>query len=405
MIHTRKSTIVAAGLAMFSMFFGAGNVVFPLALGQIAQDKNLFAILGMLITAVCVPFAGLIAMTLFNADHKSFFGRIGKVPGFLVATAIMGLIGPFGAMPRCIALSYSTAKSFLPDVSLELFSFIACLIVFLFTFKRNNIIEILGYFLTPILLGSLAIIVIMGLWNRSEQPISDHTHFSAFLKGLLDGYKTMDLLGAFFFSSVVILGLKNSLPENETSQKSLIKTTLKASIIGAILLGATYVGFSYVASFHSLALTSVPSDELISMIAAHVLGPYASIVACLAVAFACLTTTIALAAVFAEFINEDIFFDKLGYIPALIITLVITYFVSTLNFKGIAAFLEPILVVCYPALIVLTLLNIAYKLFGFKPIKIPVLIVFLISLGLFFINKTQDPSAVKTIHKMEQITN
>ena len=388
MIYSRNSTIVATGLAMFSMFFGAGNVVFPLALGQIAQDKNFFAMLGMLLTAVCVPFAGLIAMALFNGDYKSFFGRIGTIPGFIMSAAIMGLIGPFGAMPRCIALSYSTAKAFLPQVSLEIFSLISCVIIFLFTFRRNKVMEILGYVLTPILIGSLTIIVVMGLWSRPEEAanekmMTDYSNISIFLKGLLDGYKTMDLLGAFFFSSVIVLGLKSSLPE-DTSPKSLLMITLKASIIGGALLAATYIGFSYVSSFHSETLNSIPSDELISKIAAHVLGPYASIIACAAVSLACLTTAIALAAVFAEFIKEEVFFDKIGYLPALLGTLMITYFVSTLNFTGIAAFLEPILMICYPALMVMTFLNILYKLYGFEPIKLPVLTAFLISLGTYF---------------------
>lgn len=384
MLHTRKSTTIATGLAIFSMFFGAGNVVFPLALGQVAQDQNFFAILGMLLTAVCVPLAGLMAMTLFNGDYKSFFGRIGRVPGFLVAAGIMGLIGPFGAMPRCIALSYSTAKAFLPAISLAPFSFVACVVIFLFTFRRNNVLEVLGFFLTPILLGSLAIIIIKGLWDHPEQIPTEHASWSIFFKGLLEGYKTMDLLGAFFFSSVVIVGLKNSLPPGEISPRNLITTTLKASLIGGILLAISYVGFSYVSSFHSDSLHGVPSDELISMIAVHVLGPYASVIACIAVAFACLTTAIALAAVFAEFVKEDLFFNKIGYIPALIGTLAITYFVSTLNFTGIAAFLEPILQICYPALIVMTVLNILYKCCDFKPIKLPVLIVFVISLVTYF---------------------
>jgi LIVCS family branched-chain amino acid:cation transporter len=379
MIHTQKSTILATGLAMFSMFFGAGNVVFPLSLGQIAQDKNFFAILGMLLTAVCVPFIGLIAMTLYKADHKAFFGRIGTIPGFLVAACIMGLIGPFGAMPRCIALSYSTAKIFLPQVSLPLFSLIACMIIFLFTFKRNNVLDLLGFILTPFLIGSLVIIVIMGLWNRPEiLPSADYGRFAIFLKGLMDGYKTMDLLGAFFFSSVVVTGLRNDLPE-DTPPKKLITISLKASVIGGLLLGMTYVGFSFVSSFHAEALNKIPSDELISMIAVHVLGPYASLVACVAVSFACLTTAIALAVVFAEFLKEDLFVNKIGYIPPLIGTLAITYFVSTLNFTGIAAFLEPILKICYPALIVLTVFNILYIFYGVKIVKIPVLLTFLTS--------------------------
>lgn len=384
-MHSKQSITIATGLAMFSMFFGAGNVVFPLALGQIAQDKNFFAIIGMLITAVGVPFLGLIAMTLFDGDYKVFFGRLGKIPGFLIVLIILGLIGPFGAIPRCIALSYSTAKTFLPNISLPVFSIISCIVIWLFTFKRNTIIDTLGYFLTPLLLGSLAIIIVKGFINPPETPVAEHENFAIFLKGLKDGYQTMDLLGAFFFSSVIIVGLKNALKSSEKTHRQLIITTLKASAIGAFLLAIVYIGFSYVASFHSEALNNVPSDELISMVAIHILGPHAALIACIAVALACLTTAIALASVFAEFIYEDLSFQKIGYGSSLIITLVITYFVSTLDFKGIAAFLGPILQVCYPALIALTVLNIAYKLFNFKPVKIPMLIVIALTIAAFFL--------------------
>lgn len=384
MSQSTKTATIATGLAMFSMFFGAGNVVFPLALGQIAQDKNFFAILGMLITAVGVPFAGLIAMTLYDGEYKRFFSRIGIVPGFLVALVIMGLIGPFGAIPRCIALSYSTAKVFLPGVSLPLFSAFSCILIWLFTFKKNTIIDVLGYVLTPLLLGSLAIIIVKGLIDSPGVPSSGHESFSIFLKGLMDGYQTMDLPGAFFFSSVVIACLKTMVGPNEKSPHNLLITTLKASAIGAFLLAATYIGFSYVSSFHSGSLANVPSDELISMIAIHVLGPNAAIVACIAVSLACLTTAIALSAVFAEFIHNDITMGKLSYGPSLIGTLIIAFFVSTLDFNGIAAFLTPILQIVYPALIALTVLNILYKLYGFEPVKVPVLVVFLLSIGSYF---------------------
>lgn len=384
MLTGSKNSILPTGLAMFSMFFGAGNVVFPLALGQIAQDKNFFAILGMLITAVGVPFAGLIAMTLFNGDYTKFFGRIGKIPGFLVAAIIMGLIGPFGAMPRCIALSYSTAKAFIPDVSLPIFSALACVVVWLFTFRRTSIIDTLGFFLTPLLLGSLGIIIVKGLFMVTDIPESGHENFAIFLKGLKDGYQTMDLLGAFFFSSVIIACLKAGMSAEESTPRKLMKTTLKATAIGASLLALAYIGFSFVASFHSGALENVPSDELISIIAIHVLGKHAALIACMAVALACLTTAIALAAVFAEFIHNDVTLGKVGYQASLIITLVITFFVSTLNFTGIAAFLAPILQIGYPALIMLSVMNILYKLFNFKPVITPVLVVFLLTIVSYF---------------------
>lgn len=384
MAQASRSAILATGLAMFSMFFGAGNVVFPLALGQIAQDKNFFAILGMLITAVGVPFTGLLAMTLFDGDYDRFFGRIGKVAGFIVAAIIMGLIGPFGATPRCVALSYSTVKTLLPNISLPLFSAISCVVIWLFTFRRNTIIDLLGYVLTPVLLGSLAIIIIVGLFTAPAAPIAEQERFALFLKGLQDGYQTMDLLGAFFFSSVAIVGLKSALKDTVEDRRSLLTAALKASAIGAFLLALIYVGFSYVAAFHSEAVANIPSDELISKVAVHILGPHAAIIACIAVAFACLTTAIALSTVFAEFIQKDIFFNKIGYGPLLIGTLVVTFFVSILNFTSIIAFLAPILRICYPALIVLSVLNILYKLYNFKPVKIPVFVTFLLTLVAYF---------------------
>ena len=104
---TKSSTIIASGLALFSMFFGAGNVIFPLALGQFAQDKTFYAILGLLITAVGVPLIGVVAMALYDGHYKTFFARIGKTPGFILAVVMMGLIGPFGA---CRAASPSPTR-------------------------------------------------------------------------------------------------------------------------------------------------------------------------------------------------------------------------------------------------------------------------------------------------------
>ena len=120
---------------------------------------------------------------------------------------------------------------------------------------------------------------------------------------------------------------------------------------------------------------------MIATISTHVLGAYGGIVVCLAVAFACLTTSIALSTVFAEFVHTDITQGKVSYVPALLLTLAVTFFVSTLNFTGIAAMLAPILQLCYPALIVLSVVNILYKLIAFKPVKIPVLATFAFSVA------------------------
>ena len=168
--------------------------------------------------------------------------------------------------------------------------------------------------------------------------------------------------------------------------RRVIFLALKASVIGAFLLSLIYIGFSFVAAFHSPQLEGTSPGELPGIIAVQVLGPYAAIVAHIAVIFACLTTVIALSAIFAEFLHKDIFYDKIRYSSSLLITLVITFFVSTLNFTGIARFLEPILQVCYPALIVLCLVNILYKLYHFQWVKLPVFLTFIISLVVYLQN-------------------
>lgn len=380
--------VITTGFAMFSMFFGAGNVVFPLALGKQAQNQNIYAILGLLITAVAVPFLGLFAMTLYNGDYKTFFSRMGPKAGFIITLAIMGLIGPFGAIPRCIALSYSTSQLFFPSISIELFSAVSCMIIFLFTFRRTSIMDILGNILTPFLLISLGIIIVKGfIYSPSAIELTDSS-LSVFLSGLKEGYQTMDLLGAFFFSSVVIVGLKSHFQDDGLSPNiNLLPVTLWSILVGAILLALVYVGFSFVSSFNSSALAAIPQDQMLGALAIQILGPEAGVIACAAVALACLTTAIALASVSAEFIHEDLSFNQIPYTLGLIITLIISYFISTLNFTGIVKLLGPILEICYPALILLTFLNIAHKLWKIDIVKAPVFAVFAISLG-FFIFKT-----------------
>ena len=197
--------ITSVGFAMFSMFFGAGNVVFPLIVGTEAQDKAFWALLGLVITAVGVPFLGLMAMTLFDGDYRAFFARLGKWPGFVICLVIMGLIGSFGAIPRCITLAYSTVKLFFGQTPLLIFSLVSCVLIFLLTVQKSRITAILGYVLTPLLLVSLAVIVIKGaIIHPTVQVGVMESNMASFGNGLLYGYHTIDLLGAFLDRKSVV---------------------------------------------------------------------------------------------------------------------------------------------------------------------------------------------------------
>ncbi len=380
-----SSNTLKTGLAMFAMFFGAGNVVYPLAVGHLAQDAHFLGILGLLITAVGVPFLGLISVILYGGDYDAFFGRLGKWPGFILALLILALIGPFGALPRTITLSFATTKMFYPTLSLPIFSFTSCIIIYLLTVRKNKIVELIGSFLTPLLLVSLAIIIVKGIITGVSHP-SALTKGQAFLTGLNEGYQTMDLLATPFFSAIIVGAIAMGASKTgDTSPKAIVKESLKASLIGAIALSVIYIGLGMVASHWSLLLNQTKPEAYLGALAIEILGPYAGVIACFAVALACLTTAIALAAVFADFLQKDIFQDRIGFGACLIVTLVISYFFSTLEFTGIMAFLAPILMVFYPALITLAIFNMLYKLTGLKWVKTPTAIVFLVSLLLTLI--------------------
>lgn len=362
-MNSSFSRVLSTGLAMFSMFFGAGNVIFPLVVGQVAGDQTIFATIGLLITAVGVPFLGLLAIILYQGNYQKFFASLGKLPGFLLTAAIMLLIGPFGGLPRCIALSYSTINLSWPIFSFGVFSLLSCLIIFLCTCKKNRMIGLLGYVLTPLLLLSLAVVVIMGLWTGESSHVSQLSAGQSFWHGFMEGYNTMDLLASFFFSAIIYQNLKqNTEIKTPEQERELFNISLKSSCIGAALLSIIYVGFCLVASYHAASLEIGDQGELLAALTLKILGPHAGLIASVTIALACLTTAIALAAVFADFLQKSIFCSKIGYIPALLITLTIGFAVSLLEFTGIVKLLAPFLIIAYPALIAFTIYSIFSRL-------------------------------------------
>ena len=370
---------------MFSMFFGAGNVVFPLALGLDTQSQAVYAVLGLMITAVGVPFIGILASILFDGEYESFFERIGKVPGMGLAVLIMAMIGPFGAMPRCITVSYASLQTYIPDMQLQTFSLFSCILVFLLTFRKAKMLDVLGYVLTPVLLGSLIWIIVQGVWGAPPAPVATMGSSESFFQGLSVGYQTMDLLATFFFSAVVLQVLEQGLAaDDKQNHRLMMKKALQAGCIGMSLLALVYAGFTFVSAAHSDALSGVAPQNILAATAQTILGPNAGIIASVAVSLACLTTVIALAAVFSEFLHRDLFFDRISYLPCLVITMITTFGVSTLGFTGIVQLLGPILTVCYPVLIVMSVCNILYKMYGITTIKRPVAITFVASVIFYF---------------------
>ncbi|MCP5509807.1 MAG: branched-chain amino acid transport system II carrier protein [Chlamydiales bacterium] len=379
MLGKFKSISISSGLAMFAMFFGAGNVVFPLIVGRAVEGGLLAAMLGLFLTAVLIPFAGLVSMTLYEGDYIAFFKRVGNKSGFLMLLLIIGLIGPFGGIPRCITLTFATLHLYIPGLNLVWFALASIVLIFLCCFKENSVIDLLGLVLTPLLLLFLGIILVKGLFFSPHSLDLEPFQKSQFVYGLTEGYNTMDLLAAFFFSSIVCESLKSKLKAAGRSAK-ILSTAFYASCIGASFLAIIYMGFAWLAASHSHLLVNVAGDQLLAKIGGLILGPLAGFVISMAVGMACLTTAIGLSTVSAEFIERHVFKEKLGYIPCLIIVLLITGLVSMLKFSGIVAMLSPILTICYPAFLTLCIVNLLHKTMGYKPVKTPVFTVLVVML-------------------------
>jgi len=379
-----KSVVLSTGLAMFSMFFGSGNLVFPLLVGQMSQGHYAMAALGILLTGVLVPFLGILAILLFNGSQNDFFSRLGKPATFWFPLFALSIMGPFGVLARCITVAHGAFRLILPETGLWTFSILSCFVLFFLTVRKNRIVKVLGSYLTPILVLSLGAVAFFAL-SSSETSLPAATKgfaWSSLKEGLVQGYQTMDLLAAFFFSVFVIRHLKEQGKEGDTPAQSL-SAFLKASFLGAGLLSCVYCLLVLMGSMYASELQAVPPQEMLGFIAQKTLGPLAAPIVCGTVILACLTTAIVLALLFADFLRKEVSKDRLSSSASLVLTLAITFFVSTLEFSGIGKFIGPILQISYPALIVLTVSSILQKLWGWKSVRAPTAVAFLLKFFMY----------------------
>lgn len=387
-----SSYILTVGLAIFSMFFGAGNLMYPLYVGLHAGTQNMYGMMGFLITAVGLPLIGLIAMILFDGDYEKFFGRLGAQLGKFVIFLCMLIIGPMIAIPRIVTLSHEMIAPFLPIATLQevtpfssfIFAFIFLGITFLATFRENRIVDLLGKVISPLLLISLLAIIIKGLLTASE-PVHDFIlPWNAFITNFIRGYETLDLLGGIFFSSIVIHILKNKMGGMVGMNRNrLAMIGLKAGALGVSLLALIYIGMSLLSMYHAHDLLGTGS--LFRMLAFKVMGSQGALIIGTAVLMACFSTSIALSAVIADYFQVHLFNRTISYELSLFIVLLLCIPLSTFGLDTVLELTAgPVIWIGYPALIAITFCNLGYKLFHFTPIKLPVAATFLAALASYF---------------------
>lgn len=354
------------GFALFSMFFGSGNLVFPLQIGMNSGNQWLMGFIGLLLTGIVLPFLGLFVIKIHKGSYEDFFGQAGSVARVILPLFTLSLLGAFGVIPRCITVAHGGIASLFPSVSLIYFSVLFCIICFIMCLKDRHMVAILGKWLTPVMLVCLILLILGGIYYAPALSTQASESWSVFSAGFQRGYKTMDLFAAFFFSSFMFKQIQDKMGSS-ACEKSIIQAALAPSLIGAGLLGLIYFGLVFLGAYYAPIAQNVSPELILPTIASNILGEHAALVIGIIVIFACLSTAVALNNIYARYLCKLLKLAPAYFPWVLMGTTLISFTISLLDFKGIAQFLEPVLDVSYPGIILLTFLSIFMK--GFRNIK------------------------------------
>lgn len=352
----KKSTkdALIIGLALFAMFFGSGNLIFPPYLGKLVGNKYPIAILGFLITGVGLPLLGILSCAKINGTFRDIAAPVGKIFAIAVTTAIILAIGPMIAIPRTAATTYELSiQPFFPNINITIAIIIYFLINLAFVLRPSSIIDTIGKFLTPALLILLLTIIIKGILMPIDS-IAITPFENVFSTSLLEGYQTMDATASVIFASIIIAAVRQ---KGYDDVSDIIKITSLSGIIAVIGLGTIYGGLMYLGSQTvNIFPADITKTALLTQITQTILGRTGSVFLALAVALACMTTSIGLTSSAAKYF-EDITNGKLNYRVNAIIVSIMSILIATLGVDDIVAFAFPILQILYPIVIVLVILT------------------------------------------------
>lgn len=366
--YSYKDT-VAIGFMLFALFFGAGNLIFPPALGQAAGTNFWPAIIGFLLTGVGLPLLGVLAIGFSGHDHlQSMANKINPMFSLIFTIILYLSIGPFFAIPRTGTVSYEIAVApFLPDMSggfnfgLLIYSIVFFIIVGWLSLNPSKIVDRIGKIMTPLLLIALLILLIATLFSPLDhpmKPIGDYID-NAFFTGFQNGYLTMDTLASLVFGIIVINAIKY---KGVTDKKKIAKATIKSSLISAACLGAIYLGLAYLGATTNFAAGEANNGPAILTFAANShLGLAGNLILGFAILFACLTTAIGLISSCASYFSN--MFPRFSYKTLAIVFTIFSAAVANIGLNQLITISVPVLTAIYPLAIVLIFLTFAEPLF------------------------------------------
>lgn len=359
-MNTKKNTknIIVTGFALFSMFFGAGNLIFPPTLGFISGDKWIFTMIGFLLTCISLPLLGIIAVALCGGSTEKFTGKVGNNFGKFLCSIIMLSIGPLFCIPRTGASTFELGvQPIMPNANPIIVSIVYFAITLVFVLNESNVVDKVGAVLTPFLLISLLIIIVKGIFFPMGNAISTDIALP-FSRGFTEGYQTMDALGSIIMAQMVVGDL---ISKGYKNQKEQVSITIKSGIVSAVCLTIVYGGLLYIgATASGIFDKNISRTALLIGVTSNILGPSSKVIFGAAISIACLTTAIGLTATAGNYFS-NLTRGKLSY--KLIVTFICIFscVISNYGVETIINLAVPVLVTAYPVVIILIVMNLLNK--------------------------------------------
>ncbi|GGB67626.1 branched-chain amino acid transport system II carrier protein [Fictibacillus barbaricus] len=356
----RKMDTVFVGLMLFSMFFGAGNLIFPPFLGAEAGSSYWLAMTGFIVTGVGLPFAVLYAVSLVKGGVQTIGNRVHPVFSTIFMVVIYLSIGPFLAIPRNANVAYEMGlKPFLSNNSnagLILFLFTVCFFALAYAVSLNpsKMEKYMGRWITPTLLLAMVILCAAGFVKLDAplQPPSADYQSGAFSTGFIEGYNTMDALAALAFGIVILTAIQQ---RGVRDRKHLTNYTLKAGLIAGTLLALVYVSLGLIGGRMAAAGSFENGTDILSAASTLLLGESGTALLGFIFTLACFTTVVGLTTACGQYFSNLI--PKVSYKMVVLLVTLVSFTLSNLGLNQILKVSVPFLVTAYPLTIVLIALT------------------------------------------------
>ncbi len=355
MSRKKLTDIMICGFALFAIFFGAGNLIFPPYLGVISGNNWGIANIAFLLSDPLLPILGVIVTALLGGQATDLGKRVSKHFSIIIGAISIILIGPLFAVPRTGATTHEIfVQSFVPTAPQWITSLIFFGLTLYIAIHSHTVIDAIGKYLTPILLFILLLVFIAAV-IQPHAGFQTTTSAGLFSQSFKEGYQTMDALGAALMAGVVISDLTR---RGYTEKKEQHQMMFGVGIVSFILLALVYSSLTYAGATVSTVYDStVQRPALLIGLIEQLLGSFGKVAMGIAVSFACLTTSVGLITTCGHYFST-LTNGKLEYKKIVIVSVVLSFLLSLLGVDALLQLAVPVLSAIYPMVIALIFLSI-----------------------------------------------